>query len=194
MRQGKQLGLSANEKNDVWHRSKAGASLHEIGRVFDKPHSSMRCLLPRGGIPPAARRRSLLSLTLAEREGISRGIACGPSFREIARHLNRARSTVSREVSRHGGLPVYRAHEARAQASIPPGSSFTVIGSRHYMVDPAWVSSVARLAWTAGKGRSRNEEEWRVNTARVITRTANDTVIINHDTIRAVLADTRHAS
>jgi hypothetical protein len=98
MRQGKQFGHSANEKNDVWRRWKAGASLHEIERVFDKPHSSMRGLLPRGGIPPAARRRSLLSLTLAEREGISRGIACGRSFREIARHLNRARSTVSRVV------------------------------------------------------------------------------------------------
>lgn len=31
-------------------------------------------LLPRGGIPPIARRRSRLALTLAEREDISRGI------------------------------------------------------------------------------------------------------------------------
>ena len=42
-------------------------------------------LLPRGGIPPAARRRSRLALTLAEREDISRGIASGSSIREIAR-------------------------------------------------------------------------------------------------------------
>ena len=34
-------------------------------------------LLPRGGIPPIARRRSRLALTLAEREDISRGIASG---------------------------------------------------------------------------------------------------------------------
>ena len=41
-----------------------------------KPHSCIRSvLLPRGGIPPAARRRSRLALTLAEREDISRGIA-----------------------------------------------------------------------------------------------------------------------
>ena len=117
MRPGKRFGLSAIEKSDIWSRWKAGQSLHEIGRAFDKPHSSIRCLLlPRGGIPPAARRRSRLALTLAAREDISRGIASGSSIREIARHLDRAASTVSREVTRHGGRPAYRAHEANEQA------------------------------------------------------------------------------
>jgi IS30 family transposase len=55
-----------------------------------------------GGIVPANRRRSLLTLTLAEREDISRGIASGSSIREIAKGLQRAVSTVSREVARHG--------------------------------------------------------------------------------------------
>jgi IS30 family transposase len=91
--------------------------LHEIGRAFDKPHTSIRhFLLPRGGIPPIPRRRSRLALTLAEREDISRGIACGWSMREIARRLNRAASTVSRQVARHGGNPAYRSHEAEDQA------------------------------------------------------------------------------
>src|ERR1700704_1876933 len=113
MRPGKRFGLSAFEKSDIWNRWKAGQSLHEIGRALDKPHTSIRCLLlPRGGIPPAARRRSGLALILGEREDISRGIASGSSFREIARHLDGGASTVSREVSRHGGLPVYRAQEA----------------------------------------------------------------------------------
>jgi IS30 family transposase len=117
MRPGKRFGLSANEKRDIWSRWKAGESLHEIGRAFDKPHSSIRCvLLPRGGIPPAARHRSRLTLTLAEREDISRGIASGAPLREIARQLDRAGSTVSREISRHGGRPVYRAHEADDRA------------------------------------------------------------------------------
>src|SRR3989442_2661336 len=117
MRPGKQFGLSAIEKNEIWRRWKAGQTLHEIGRAFDKPHSSIRCLLlPRGGIPPKARRRSRLALTLAEREDISRGIASGSSIREIARHVDRAASTVGREVNRHGGRPVYRAHEADDQA------------------------------------------------------------------------------
>src|SRR3989441_7646391 len=109
--------LSPAQRTDIWSRWKAGQSLHEIGRAFGKPHSSIRCLLlPRGGIPPAVRRRSRLALTLAEREDISRGMASGSSIREIARRLHRAASTVSREVTRHGGRPVYRAHEADSQA------------------------------------------------------------------------------
>ncbi len=117
MSEGKRSRLSLMQRTDIWSRWKAGQSLHEIGRAFGKPHSSIRCLLlPRGGIPPAARRRSRLALTLPEREDISRGIASGSSIREIATHLDRAASTVSREVSRHGGRPVYRAHEADDQA------------------------------------------------------------------------------
>src|SRR5579864_6460997 len=117
MKPGKRFGLSAIEKSDVWRRWKAGETLHEIGRAYGKPHNSIRCLLlPRGGIPPATRCRSRLALTLAEREDISRGIASGSSIREIARHVDRAASTVSREVTRHGGRPAYRAHAADDQA------------------------------------------------------------------------------
>jgi transposase, IS30 family len=113
MRPGKRFGLSAIEKSDIWRRWKAGQTLHVIGRAFDKPHTSIRCLLlPRGGVPPAARHRSRLALTLAEREDISRGIASGSSIREIARDLKRGTSTVSREVKRHGGHSVYRASQA----------------------------------------------------------------------------------
>jgi IS30 family transposase len=117
MSEGKRARLSATQRTEIWRRWKAGQSLHEIGRAFGKPHSSVRCLLlPRGGIPPATRRRSRLALTLAEREDISRGIASGWPLREIARRLDRAASTVSREVTRHGGGAVYRAHEADDQA------------------------------------------------------------------------------
>jgi len=91
--------------------------LHAIGRAFGKSHVSIHFLLSQhGGIVPAARRRSLLTLTLAEREDISRGIACGWSIRDIAKGLQRAVSTVSREVARHGGRPQYRASEADQQA------------------------------------------------------------------------------
>ncbi len=113
----KRSKLSTTQKTEIWKRWKAGQSLHEIGRAFDKPHTTIhQFLLPSGGIAPAARRRSRLALTLAEREDISRGIASGSSIREIARHVNRATSTVSREVVRHGGRPAYRAHDADCQA------------------------------------------------------------------------------
>src|ERR1700687_2998406 len=68
------------------------------------------------GIAPATRRRSLLTLTLAEREDISRGMASGSSIREIAKGLQRAVSTVSREGARHAGRPLYRANAADQQA------------------------------------------------------------------------------
>src|SRR5258707_10470977 len=117
MAQGKRDRLSTEQRIDLWRRWKAGESLHDIGRAFGKGHGSIRFLLTqRGGIVPAARRRSLRTLTLAEREDISRGIASGSSIREIAKGLQRAVSTVSREVVRHGGLPLYRASEADRQA------------------------------------------------------------------------------
>jgi IS30 family transposase len=111
------LGLSAIDKREIWSRWKAGETLHEIGRAYGKCHNTIRAvLLPRGGIPPLARRRSRLALTFAEREDISRGMASGSSIREIASCLHRAASTVSREVARHGGRPAYRAFDADQQA------------------------------------------------------------------------------
>ena len=99
MKPGKRFGLSAAQKLEVWSRWKTGQTLHEIGRAFGKPHTSIRCLVSlHGGIVPAARRRSLLALTLREREEISRGLASGSSIREIAKRLDRVASTVSREV------------------------------------------------------------------------------------------------
>ncbi len=68
--------------------------MHEIGRAFGKDHGSIQFLLLQcGGIVPPARQRSLRTLTLAEREDISRGIASGFSIREIARGLQRAAAT-----------------------------------------------------------------------------------------------------
>jgi len=117
MTRGRRVKLSANQRMEMWGRWKEGQSLHEIGRVFGKDHVSIQFMLSRhGGMVPAARRRSPLTLTLAEREEISRGIASGSSIRGIAKGLQRAVSTVSREVARHGGRPPYRASEADHQA------------------------------------------------------------------------------
>src|SRR5882672_272461 len=117
MTQRGRVKLSVTQRTDMWSRWKAGQSLHEIGRAFGKDHVSIQFMLAqRGGIAPVARRRSLLTLTLAERENISRGIACGSSLREIAKALQRAVSTVSREVARHGGRP-------RGSPSTPPAAT-----------------------------------------------------------------------
>src|ERR1700730_19031193 len=100
----KRTRLSASQRVEVWRRWKAGESLHAIGRALSKAHPVIHLLLKRhGGIAPLVRRRSRISLTLQEREDISRGIASGSSIRAIAKGLKRAVSTVSREVARHGG-------------------------------------------------------------------------------------------
>jgi IS30 family transposase len=99
MRQERRHGLTAEQKAAIWQRWKAGESLHEIGRAFGKDHGSIVFLLSKhGGIAPAVRCRSQRTLTLAEREDISRGIASGSSIREIARSLQRPALTVSRKM------------------------------------------------------------------------------------------------
>jgi IS30 family transposase len=128
----RRVRLSAIQRTDLWNRWEAGQSLHEIGRAFGKSHVSVQFILAQhGGIVPAARRRSLLTLTLAEREDISRGIAGGSSLRQIAKGLQRAVSTVSREVARHGGRPQYRANDADQQAWESAWRPKTCLLARH---------------------------------------------------------------
>ncbi|HKN44870.1 MAG TPA: IS30 family transposase, partial [Propionibacteriaceae bacterium] len=76
-------------------------------------HTSVQGILSRtGGFRPPQRSRSKIALTLAEREEISRAVAEGQSVRSIAARLDRAPSTVSREIKRNGGRANYRAAEA----------------------------------------------------------------------------------
>ena len=106
-------GLSADQKLEVWQRWRAGESLSDIGRAVDKhPASVFGVLKLHGGITPAERNRSQRSLSLAEREDISRGLAANLTMRQIARELGRSPSTISREISRHGGISRYRAIQA----------------------------------------------------------------------------------
>jgi IS30 family transposase len=101
------------QKALMWDRWEKGDSTHAIARLFDRGHSSVqRILSETGGIRPASRSRSRLSLTLAEREEISRGLVAKHSLRSIAESMGRAPSTVSREVNRNGGRRRYRANQA----------------------------------------------------------------------------------
>src|ERR1700681_354255 len=110
-------GFTAAEKTELWDRWQRGESLKAIGRAFGKPSSSIYFqVAPYGGIRPAARRRSRLALTLAEREEISRGITAHQSARSMAKLLGRSPSTVSREISRNGGYDRYRAAPADEKA------------------------------------------------------------------------------
>jgi len=105
------------DKALMWDRWQKGDSLHSIARLFDRSHGSIAGVLARtGGIRPPQRRRSQRALTLPEREEISRGVVAGQSLRSIAAALQRAPSTIGREIKRNGGRQQYRAIDAEQSA------------------------------------------------------------------------------
>ena len=113
MKQRKRRYFTAAEIAVVWDRWLKGESLNSIARDLGRGHSAVQGVLARtGGIRPPPRCRSQRALSLAEREEISRGVVAGHSLRFIAARLNRAPSTVSREIKRNGGRRHYRACKA----------------------------------------------------------------------------------
>lgn len=110
-------GMSVEQKEELWKRWRAGQSLSDIGRALGKHAASVfGVLLFKGGIAPTRRVRSRLSLTLQEREEVSRGLVAGLSMRRIAEQLGRSRSTISREIRRNNGRIKYRAADADERA------------------------------------------------------------------------------
>jgi IS30 family transposase len=110
-------GLSDAQKRQMWDRWRRGESIQQIADALGKHAGSIYWLaVSRGGFPPPERCRSSRVLGLVEREEISRGLAAGDSIRVIASRLERAPSTVSREIARHGGRERYRAGSADERA------------------------------------------------------------------------------
>ena len=67
------VGFTAAQSSELWYRRPKGEGLKAIGRALGKPSSCIfNHLRPSGGIRPAERTRSRLSLTLAEREAAHR--------------------------------------------------------------------------------------------------------------------------
>jgi len=109
--------FTPDQRTELWERWRRGESLKSIGRAFEKTSSAIYLVLSRtGGIQPPPRKRSTRALSLTEREEISIGLAIGLSIRAIATKLNRAPSSISREVGRNGGREHYRATSAEARA------------------------------------------------------------------------------
>ncbi len=101
----------------MWRRWKAGQSLHEIGRAFGKAHVSIQvCVAHVAGLlrPCAA------ALAASAHAGGAGRHFTRDRFRLVdsrdSQRSERAVSTVSREVARHGGRPAYRATDADGQA------------------------------------------------------------------------------
>ena len=117
MKRRPRIYYSDSQKALMWERWKQGWTLHEIGKLFDRPHTSIHQIIAAtGGFRPPQRARSPAALTLAEREEISRAMVAGESIRSTAARLGRAPSTISREIKRNGGCDGYRASLADAAA------------------------------------------------------------------------------
>lgn len=66
MRRRPRTKYTETQKALMWERWKKGETLHQIARLFDRPHTSIwQILAASGGIRPPERRRSKLALTLA---------------------------------------------------------------------------------------------------------------------------------
>jgi IS30 family transposase len=109
--------LCSTEREQIWVRWRAGEPIWKIALALDRSGRTVCDELDRGGgISPCRRRRAPHSLSLHEREEISRGLAAQRTLRSIARSLCRSASSISREVRRNGGAGDYRAGRADQRA------------------------------------------------------------------------------
>ena len=91
MKRRKRIRYTPEQQAEIWDRWKRGETMHDIGRAFDRFHSTFSGMIrATGGIRPPVRTRSRLALTLSEREEISRGLVAGRSMRGIAAAIGRA--------------------------------------------------------------------------------------------------------
>jgi IS30 family transposase len=109
--------MSEEERQDIWARRQRGETYRAIGGVYGRdPGTFYFMIRDAGGIAPRPHHRSTRVLSREEREEIARGLAAGASCAAISRTVHRPRSTVWREIQRHGGRDRYRAASADRRA------------------------------------------------------------------------------
>lgn len=140
--------FTAAEKAALWSGWSNGLTCSQISRLLDRRFISVyQVVRQAGGYAPNPRRRSPRSLQAAEREEISRGLAAGLGVREIARRLDRAPSTVSREIKRNGERIAYRAAQADRRAWERSRRPQACLLARNHRLR-RWVASRLRRDWS----------------------------------------------
>lgn len=112
----RRCGMSDEQIGELWQRRQRGETYRAIGRALGCDGAIIHYIVRETGGVPRVRRRGRRTLRVGDREVISRGLAAGLSFAQMARTLQRPTSTVSREVGRHGGRARYRAATADRRA------------------------------------------------------------------------------
>jgi transposase, IS30 family len=110
--------LSPELEREVRRLAAKGHGLREIGRQLHCSRHAVSNVLVRELRPLSASEwnPSPARLSMDEREEIRAGLERGESFTRIARSIDRAVSTVSREVAANGGRGGYRAWQAHRDA------------------------------------------------------------------------------
>jgi IS30 family transposase len=109
--------LSLTDRAELERRIAAGETREQVAAAIGcDPRTVFRWVVRNGGLRSYVRRRSVLRLSVAEREEIALGLARGETATGIARRLNRSVSTVTREVKMNGGRRAYRAVRADVRA------------------------------------------------------------------------------
>lgn len=109
--------LTVAERDEIYRRVGAGERPRAVARSMGRPRQTIHALLrQRRWLERRYRTRTTRFLSLAEREEVSRGLTAHESLRSIARRLERAPSTISREVARNGRVR-YRAWRAEQGAA-----------------------------------------------------------------------------
>jgi IS30 family transposase len=161
--------LSVREKEEIVQLSALGLPSRLIGEQIGRHHRTVWSHLQRLRQPVAPEPvRSLLRLSLREREEISRGLAAGESRRSIAGRLGRAPSTIAREVARNGDVRRYRActadRSALARARRPKTAKLAACARLRSVVEAKLVlrwSPQQISAWLVGE--FPNDPEMRVS-------------------------------
>jgi len=114
---GKHDRVRPDERRLILELRREGQTIVEIASRSGRHTATVdRVLAAAGGLPPRRTGRSKVSLTVEDREEISRGLVAGESFAAIARGLARPTTAVSREVNANGGRGKYRAWAAEQRA------------------------------------------------------------------------------
>ena len=159
-------------------------SLIQGGATFDVAAAAVGCstksiqryLALTGGLKSRRKVRSPLRLSLAEREELSRGLLDGESLRAIARRLNRAASTISRELQRTGSRASYRAWRADEMAT-----------DRARRPKPAKLAIEAKLCREVERGLDQKWSPQQIS-ARLVRDYPDDPAMrVSHETIYRTL-------
>jgi transposase, IS30 family len=137
--------LSSSDRLEIQRLVRTGERyVDAAGVVGCSAKSVQRLLIKTGGLKPRNLPRSMLRLSVEEREEISRGLTSGTSCQVIAFRLNRSTSTVSRDVAANGGRQRYRAWRADERAL-----------RKAHRPKPSKLSSLPRLRREVERGLAR---------------------------------------